>query len=147
MARAQKLMPVINLARRETDQAQQQLTDANMLFNQEQRQLQDLQKYRQDYLQRFRTADQQTMSSKKALELRAFLMQLDQAIQLQETQVQKFQVQVQHKQQLWQQARNKQHAMETLMERYQREEQHQQQRKEQLASDEFSAQLWRRKQP
>ncbi len=147
MARAQKLIPVVDMARRETEQAQLQLADANRLLHQEQQQLQDLQQYRQQYLQRFRNADPQVMSARKAIELRSFLVQLDQAIQLQEKQVRQYLGQSQHKQQIWLQARSKQQAMETLMERYQQQDQQQQQRREQMLTDEFSAQLWRRKQP
>lgn len=147
MARAQKLIPVIDMARRETEKAQLQLAEANRLLHQEQQQLQDLQQYRQDYLQRFRSADPQAMPARKALELRGFLVQLDQAIQLQETQVRQFFTQSQHKQHTWLQARSKQQAMESLMERYQQQDLQQQQRREQLVSDEYSVQLWRRKQP
>ncbi len=147
MARAQKLIPVIDMARREVEKAQLQLADANRLLHQEQQQLQDLQHYRQVYLQRFRSADPQVMSARKAIELRSFLVQLDQAIQLQESQVRQYLGQSQHKQQIWLQARSKQQAMETLMERYQEQDMQQQQRREQMLTDEFSAQLWRRKQP
>ncbi len=147
MARAQKLIPVIDMARREVERAQLQLADANRLLHQEQQQLQDLQHYRQVYLQRFRSADPQVMSARKAIELRSFLVQLDQAIQLQESQVRQYLGQSQHKQQIWLQARSKQQAMETLMERYQEQDMQQQQRREQMLTDEFSAQLWRRKQP
>lgn len=147
MARAQKLIPVIDMARRETEQAQLQLSDVNRLLHQEQQQLQDLQHYRQVYLQRFRSADPQVMSARKAIELRSFLVQLDQAIQLQESQVRQFLSQSKHKQQIWLQARSKQQSMETLLERYQQEDMQQQQRREQLLTDEFSAQIWRRKQP
>jgi len=147
MARAQKLIPVIDMARRETEKAQLQLADANRLLHQEQQQLQDLQHYRQVYLQRFRSADPQIMTARKAIELRSFLVQLDQAIQLQESQVRQYLNQSEHKQQIWLQARSKQQAMETLMERYQQQDMQQQQRREQILTDEFSAQLWRRKQP
>ena len=145
MARAQKLIPVIDLARRETEQAQMQLADANRLLHQEQQQLQELQQYRQDYLQRFRSGDPQSMPARKAIELRSFLVQLDQAIQLQEKQVRQYLGQSQHKQQIWLQARSKQQAMETLMERYQQQDLQQQLRREQVLSDEYSVQLWRRK--
>ncbi|MDT8310872.1 MAG: flagellar export protein FliJ [Methylophaga sp.] len=146
MTRAQKLIPVIAMARREAEQAQLQLADANRLLYQEQHQLQDLQHYRQQYLQRFRSADPQVMSARKAIELRSFLVQLDQAIQMQEKQVRQYLGQSQHKQQIWLQARSKQQAMETLLTRYQQQELQQQQRREQLLNDEYSAQLWRRKQ-
>lgn len=146
MARAQKLIPVIDMARLQTEQAQLHLAEANRLLYQEQQQLQDLQHYRQEYLQRFRGSDPQKMPARKAIELRSFLVQLDQAIQLQEQQVRQYLSQTQNKQQIWLQARSKQQAVETLMTRYQQLERQGEQQREQRDNDEFSAQLWRRKQ-
>lgn len=145
MSRSKKLQPVVKLARQETEQAVIKLAQVNRLCHQEQRQLHDLQHYRQEYLQRFRGADPLVMPARKAIELRNFLAQLDQAIALQEQQVKQILAQVTHQQQQWTQARSKQHAMQSLLERYQQEETQRQQRQEQRLSDEYSAQLWRRR--
>lgn len=145
MTRSKKLQPVVALARQETEQAVTKLAQANRLLHQEQLQLHDLQNYRQEYLQRFRGADPLVMPARKAIELRNFLAQLDQAIALQEQQVKQFLSQVMQHQQLWVKANSKQHAMQSLLERYQQEENQRQQRQEQRMSDEYSAQLWRRR--
>lgn len=145
MTRSQKLQPVVELARQETEKQVIQLAQANQQHNQAQKQLDDLRQYRQEYLQRFRQNDPLVMPARKALELRNFLMQLDQAIALQEEQVKQFLVQATQQQQQWIKARSKQLAMQTLLERYQQAEIQQQQRQEQRLNDEFSVQQWRRK--
>jgi len=145
MTRSKKLQPVVELARQETEQAVTKLAQVNRLLHQEQQQLHDLQNYRQEYLLRFRGADPLVMPARKAIELRNFLAQLDQAIALQEQQVKQFLTQATQQQQHWIKARSKQHAMQALLERYQQEETQRQERQEQRLSDEYSAQLWRRR--
>ncbi|AFJ03485.1 Flagellar protein FliJ [Methylophaga frappieri] len=144
MTRAQKLLPVIELAKQDAEATQLKLAQANRQLHREQQQLHELQHYREEYLQRFRRVDPQIVSARKALDLRAFLVQLEQAIVLQEQQVQKQHNQVLQQQQAWRQARQKMQAMQTLMERYQQHEVLSASRREQVLNDEFSVSLWRR---
>ncbi len=146
MTRAAKLIPVIEMAAREADAAMQALAQSNSVLQRERHQLAELQRYRDDYLQRFRQQDQQQqMSARKAVDLRAFLAQLEQAIRLQQNHVEHCLQQTQKQQTLWLQARNKQQAIETLQQRYQDEEARRQQKQEQRLADEHTAQLWARK--
>jgi flagellar FliJ protein len=84
------------------------------------------------------------MSAKKALELRGFLAQLDQAIHAQQLQVNQSRSLVERQQQNWLQARNKEQALDSLMAKYQANEQHQQQRREQRDNDEHTTAIWLR---
>lgn len=144
MSRMRKLDPVIEMARKATESALVKLGETNALLQHEQTQLDDLMQYRDDYLARFRRDDPMVMSAKKALELRGFLAQLDQAIQAQQLQVNQSQQVVDRQQQFWLQARNKEQALDSLMSKYQAAEQHQQQRREQRDNDEHTTAVWLR---
>jgi flagellar FliJ protein len=139
-----KLDPVIDIARKRTESELVKLGQSNALLQHEQNQLDDLMQYRDDYLARFRRDDPLVMSAKKALELRGFLAQLDQAIHAQQLQVNQSQSLVDRQQQNWLQARNKEQALDSLMAKYQANEQHQQQRREQRDNDEHTTAIWLR---
>ncbi|HAO26081.1 MULTISPECIES: flagellar export protein FliJ [unclassified Methylophaga] len=145
MTRATKLNPVIEMAGRDTDKAMQDLVQANNVLDQERHQLNDLLRYREEYLQQFRQGDALQMSARKAIDLRNFLAQLDQAIRLQQSQVERCFVQTQKQQQRWLEARNKQRSIESLKDRYQNEAEQRQQKLEQRLADEHTAMLWARR--
>ncbi len=145
MTRANKLIPVIEMAGRETDKAMQSLVQANNVLDQEKHQLDDLRRYREEYLQQFRQGDAIQMSARKAVDLRAFLAQLDNAIRMQQTHVERCFTQTQKQQQLWMQARTKQRSIESLKERYQKEAEQLLQKQEQRLADEHTSMLWSRK--
>ncbi|THF49773.1 MAG: flagellar export protein FliJ [Methylophaga nitratireducenticrescens] len=145
MTRATKLIPVIEMAGRETDKAMQILVQANNVLERERNQLNDLLRYREEYLQQFRQGDALQMSARKAIDLRSFLAQLDHAIRLQQSHVEHCFKQTQEQQQLWLKARNKQRSIESLKQRYQAEADQRQQKQEQRLADEHTAMLWARK--
>lgn len=145
MSRSRKLNPVIDMARKATENELIKLGETNALLQQEQMQLDDLIGYRQEYLNRFRQDDPTLMSAKKALDLRGFLAQLDQAIQAQQVQVTLSQTRVQSQQKNWLEAKNKEQAIDTLMERYKTDEKQQQQRHEQRENDEHTNAMWLRR--
>lgn len=144
MSRVRKLDPVIEIARKGTESALAKLGETNALLQRDQNQLDELKQYRDDYLARFRRDDPLVMSAKKALDLRGFLVQLDQAIHAQQLQVNQSQKLVEREQKNWLQARNKEQALDTLMAKYQAAEQHQQQRQEQRDNDEHTTAIWLR---
>lgn len=145
MSRMRKLDPVVEMARKATESALVKLGETNALLQHEQNQLDDLMQYRNDYLARFRRDDPLVMSAKKALELRGFLAQLDQAIHAQQLQVNQSQQVVDRQQQFWLQARNKEQALDSLMAKYQADEKHQMQRREQRDNDEHTTAIWLRR--
>lgn len=144
MSRMRKLDPVIEVARKSTESELVKLGETNALLQRDQHQLDDLMQYRDDYLARFRREDPMVMSAKKALELRGFLAQLDQAIHAQQLQVNHSQQLVDRQQQNWLQARNKEQALDSLMAKYQAAEQRQQQKQEQRDNDEHTTSVWLR---
>jgi flagellar FliJ protein len=144
MSRTRKLDPVIDMARKATESELIKLGEHNALLQREQNQLDDLMQYREEYLSRFRQGDPMQMSAKKALDLRGFLAQLDQAIQAQQVQVNQSRQVVERQQQNWFQARNKEQALDSLMARYRADEDVKQQRREQRENDEHTNTMWLR---
>lgn len=145
MSRADKLKPALEMAQRATEKALLQLSEANQALMRDQQQLGELQQYRDDYLQRFRQADPMVMKAQKQLELRAFMAQLDQAIRMQDQQVQDTLQNAQQYHQRWLQTRAREHALESLLQRYHQQAETRALRQEQITSDEQSSMLWRRR--
>lgn len=145
MSRARKLIPVKEMAQRAEEAEMVALNQLNEQLNQSQTQLNDLMRYRQEYLDRFRHHDIHKLQAKKNLELRAFLSHLDQAIRGQQFQVDQHQLQVNAQQQRWWAAKNKLQAIEKLMDKYDADEALVQSRKEQRETDEHTQALWLRR--
>lgn len=144
MSRTRKLDPVIDMARKATESELIKLGEHNAVLQREQSQLDDLMQYREEYLSRFRQGDPMQMSAKKALDLRGFLAQLDQAIHAQQMQVNQSRQVLDRQQQNWLQARNKEQALDSLMARYRADEDVKQQRREQRENDEHTNAMWLR---
>ena len=145
MSRSRKLTPVVTMARQATETELLKLGEVNAMLQHDQQQLDELIRYRDEYLTRFREENSMVNSVKKALDLRGFLAQLDQAIQAQQYQVDSSRSRVEQQRQSWLQARNKEQAMDTLVARYQAEEVQKQQRREQRDNDEHTTTIWARK--
>ena len=143
MKRSKRLAPVVNIAVKATNLALIEMGKANAVWLKEQQQLEELHHYKSEYLARFRQANIAVMSAQKVLELRGFLAQLDQTIQVQQQQVQLYYQQLEGKRTLWQQTRNKEQAMQSLVDSYHHEEIQVALKQEQQISDEHSAMRWR----
>ena len=145
MKRSKKLLPVVGVAKRATEAALVKLGEANLLWTRDKQQLDDLHRYKAEYLARLRQSDQVMMSAQKVLELRGFLAQLDQAIHAQEQQVNASRKRLQYHQNIWQQARSKEQAMHSLVSRYHHEEMQVELKQEQQDNDERNTAQWLRK--
>jgi flagellar FliJ protein len=142
MKRSKRLTPVVELAEKATEEALQQLGLANADWQRDKQQLDDLIRYKGEYLARFRQGDPLTMSAQKMLDLRAFLVQLDQAIAAQEAQVANSYKRVEYHQVLWKQKHTKEQAMHTLVGRYHAEELQQELKQELRDNDEHNTSKW-----
>ncbi len=145
MKRSKRLVPVVNIATKATDSALVEMGKANAVWLKEKQQLEELQHYKLDYLNRFRQGDAAVMSAQKIVELRGFLTQLDQTIQVQEHQVEIAYQQLERTRSIWQQTRSKEQVMQSLVERYHQEETQIALKQEQKMSDEHTAIQWRHK--
>ena len=145
MKRSQKLNPVVDIAVRATEAALIKVGETNTLWTSDKQQLEDLQRYKMEYLARLRQGDHTIMNAQKVLELRGFLAQLDQAIHAQEQQVAASLEVLRHHQALWQQARSKEQAIQSLVGRYHQVELQSELKQEQQDSDERNTAQWLRK--
>jgi len=145
MKRSKRLSPVVVIAAKDTEAALIKVGVANTAWLADKEQLDDLNRYRAEYLDRFRRGDTLVMSAQKVLELRSFLVHLDQAIEAQTQQVKSRYANLSRHRLLWQQARSKEQAMQSLVDRYQDEEFKQEARQEQLDNDERNTSQWVRR--
>lgn len=145
MKRSKRLSPVVLIAAKDTEAALIKVGTANAAWLADKEQLDDLNRYRAEYLDRFRRGDTLVMSAQKVLELRSFLVHLDQAIEAQTQQVKTRSATLARHRLVWQQARSKEQAMQSLIDRYQDEEFKQEARQEQLDNDERNTSQWVRR--
>ena len=145
MKRSQKLNPIVELAAKATQDALIKVGEANVLWTKDKQQEEELHHYKVEYLARLRQSYNVLMSAQKVLELRGFLVQLDHAISAQQQQVSISLKSLQYQQQLWQQVRKKEQAMNKLVSRYQHEEMQLELKQEQQDSDERNTAQWLRK--
>jgi flagellar FliJ protein len=146
MKRSKRLSPVVKIAAKDTEAELIKVATANTEWLVDKESLDYLYRYKSEYLDRFRRGDAAVMSAQKVLDLRSFLVQLDQAIEAQTQQVNTRYAALGQQRQLWQQARSKQQAMQSLVGRYQDEEFKQETRQEQLDNDERNTSQWVRRQ-
>lgn len=145
MKRSKRLSPVVVIAAKETEAALINVGTANAAWLADKESLDELYQYKGEYLDRFRRGDTLVMSAQKVLELRSFLAQLDQAIDAQTQQVKARYAALNRQRLVWQQARSKEQAMQSLVGRYQDEELKQEARQEQLDNDERNTSQWVRR--
>ncbi|HAU06288.1 MAG TPA: flagellar export protein FliJ [Gammaproteobacteria bacterium] len=146
MTRAKRLKPIVSLAEQSTQSALAKVGQANAALLQGKRQLEDLLQYRNEYIARLRDNDTVSISAKKALGLRGFLQQVEQAIIAQQQKVSTQQSQLKIEQQRWQQVKHKEQAMTSLMTRYHQQEVRLAIKQEQRLVDENNITVWQRKQ-
>jgi flagellar FliJ protein len=145
MKRSKRLSPVIVIAAKDTEAALIKVSTASAAWLADKEQLDDLHRYRTEYLDRFRRGDTLVMSAQKVLELRHFLVHLDQAIEAQTQQVQARYAALARHRVLWQKISSKEQSMQSLVGRYQDEELKQESRQEQLDNDERNTIQWVRR--
>lgn len=145
MKRSKKLNPIVELAVKATKEALVKVGQANTVWLKDKQQEEELHSYKAEYLSRLRQVDNSLVSAQKVLELRTFLVSLDQAIAAQQQQVSISFRSLQNQQQLWQQVRQKEQAMNNLVSRYQQEEMHLELKQEQQENDEHNTAQWVRK--
>ena len=145
MKRSKRLTPVADIAIKETEKALQQVGEANTVWLQDKQQLDDLDRYKGEYLALFRQGDSLMMSAQKVLELRTFLVQLDQAITAQTQQVSiRFRA-LEQQRENWKQCLVKEKSILSLVNKYQDEELKIENKQEQRDNDERNTTQWLRK--
>jgi len=138
MTRSKRIQPVVRIAEnREQDAARVLGESLKQLEAQEQR-LQELTLYRDEYTRRFQNHAGGGMVPARMQDFRAFLVQLNQAIDQQRDVVERVRRESEQCRHQWLDQRTRAKALDKVVERYQREELRDADRREQKLLDEFA---------
>jgi flagellar protein FliJ len=139
MASPSQLATLIDLARRETDDAAKRLGNALKMVEDCEQKLEMLAGYRNDYAQRFETSLAAGMTPMAYRNFQAFLDKLDNAVKGQVEAVQKARKRSEQEKALWQVCERKRMSYTTLDNRAQQEALRLEAKRDQKAMDEHAA--------
>ncbi len=144
MANASSLNTLIDLAKDGANKAGKQLQLLTTERHQAETQLSTLHDYRLDYAQRLQKATQTGLSASNYHNFRQFIATLDEAISQQNSIVAQMDARIEKGRQQWYAEKRRLNSFEALQTRQARQRVLRENRTEQLASDEISANLYRR---
>ena len=144
MTKYSSLGMLIDMAINNAETANQQLQKLMRQCQEAQLQLSLLKDYRQDYAVRLQKSAEIGMSASNYHNFRQFIATLDQAILQQNKVVAQIEAKLQNGRKHWYEEKRRVSSYETLLARQTRQQQVRDNRNEQLASDEFSANRFRR---
>ncbi|CAM5790205.1 flagellar export protein FliJ [Castellaniella caeni] len=138
---------LINLAQDRLDEAGHVLADLSTQRRNAQQQLGTLDGYRSDYARRLQSTTEGGLTASNYHNFRHFIATLDEAISQQNRIIAQIDTQIETGRRQWHAEKRQLNSYETLKTRQLRQFQYREQRREQRASDEISAGLYRRQQP
>ena len=139
--RAQRLLPVIDMAQTAEQEAAAKLRQYQAALQQAQQQLQNLEHYRDDYQQQWIDKGQTGVSGQWLMNYQRFLSQLEVAIEQQQKSLAWHENNVRSSQTLWQQAYARLEGLRKLVQRYREEAQKAADKQEQKLLDEMAQRL------
>ena len=142
--RAQRLLPVIDMAQTAEQEAAAKLRQYQAALQQAQQQLQNLEHYRDDYQQQWIDKGQTGVSGQWLMNYQSFLSQLEVAIEQQQKSLAWHENNVRSSQTLWQQAYARLEGLRKLVQRYREEAQKAADKQEQKLLDEMAQRLMMR---
>ncbi len=131
MRSSKRLQPVANLAKQTERNAARQHGDVLREFQQQQQQLEELIKYRNQYVEQFQQAGKAGLSIVQLRDYQLFLSRLDQAIAQQRQQVQQHQAVSQQSRANWMDKRGKSKMIDKVVEGREQAEQQSLEKREQ----------------
>ncbi len=141
MKRSKRLEPVVKVAENHKQQAAKALGDSQSALQQAEQRLNELNNYRDEYIQRFNANGALGMSAAKMGDYRLFLSKLSQAIEQQVELVRQAAAVVEQQRQQWFDRRGKVKMLDNVVSRFQAEEQRIVEKKEQIEQDERAQRL------
>ncbi|WP_207062432.1 flagellar export protein FliJ [Motiliproteus sp. SC1-56] len=138
MKKSQRLQPVLQLAARKKQQAEQQLGQARQQLQAEQQKLIQLEAYREEYQQSILGLGRGGTQIEQLRRMQAFLARLSEAIDQQGQQIVMAEQVVAQATKAWQVAHGRHQAMDSLIERSRDAEQRQEDKQFQKTIDELS---------
>jgi len=138
--RSKRLEPVASHAKRQEEEAAKILAEAQQRVTDSEQQLHQLESFRDEYLQKYKSAGQQPGSVSLLLDYQAFLAKINQGIGQAAQTIQLCCQQRDVLKQQWLQRKTRTQALESVVEKYQHHESRQESHREQLEMDEFCRQ-------
>ncbi|MEY8262762.1 MAG: flagellar export protein FliJ [Bermanella sp.] len=141
--RAQRMSPLIHLAKKSVNEALSYIGNLQQSINSENQKQQSLMSYQGEYLQQFQAAGSAGMSGNKLQQFESFILQIDTALTRQQHQVQQFEQQLQQAQNIYLQLNQRLKSYEKLQQKLHQRADAQENRQLQSFLDEMGAQLHR----
>ena len=145
MLRSQRLEVVLSLEERKEQEALERMGEARKLVEQQREQVQNLNRYQQEYRDQIRNSQQGVVQVSRLQAWQAFIAQLDQVIRQQQKQLAQAEQVFETRKQEWQQAWERRRVMEKYIETCRQQEQREQDLREQKLSDEAAGRAFSRR--
>jgi flagellar FliJ protein len=146
MLRSQRLAVVLALEERKEREALERMGEARKLVDQQREQVENLNRYQQEYRQQIRNSQQGVVQVSRLRAWQAFIAQLDQVIRQQQTQLDQAEKVFEVRKQEWQQAWERRRGMEKYIDTCRQQERREQDLREQKLSDEAAGRAFTRRQ-
>lgn len=137
-SRSKRLQPVSRLAKDKEKKDSQSLAAARGELESQQKKLDELLSYKEEYLIDFNRRAQRGVSGAQISQYRQFIVRLDEAIDHQQKLVIQSKTKVQQSIQVWQESRGRAQALENVIDKAEHEERKRQDKKEQIQADELA---------
>ncbi len=137
-SRSKRLQPVSRLAKDKEKKDSQSLAAARGELESQQKKLDELLSYKEEYLIDFNRRAQRGVNGAQISQYRQFIVRLDDAIDHQQKLVIQCKTKVQQSVQVWQESRGRAQALENVIDKAENEERKQQDKKEQRQADELA---------
>ena len=145
MLRSRRLEVVLSLEERKEQEALERMGEARKLVEQQREQVQNLNRYQQEYRDQIRNSQQGVVQVSRLQAWQAFIAQLDQVIRQQQKQLAQAEQVFETRKQEWQQAWERRRCMEKYIETCRQQEQREQDLREQKLSDEAAGRAFSRR--
>lgn len=139
MKRSDRIKSLMQLAEKQEQQAVRDLGQARQLMETHQAKLNELREYRDEYLRQFHHSGEQGISGLQLQQFRAFMQQLDQAIDNQCQVVEQLAEQCRQQTDHWQQRYQQTRILDKTRDKFARQERYQADRQEQRENDDRAA--------
>lgn len=145
MLRSQRLVVVLSLEERKEQEALERMGEARKLVDQQREQVENLNRYQQEYRQQIRDSQQGVVQVSRLQAWQAFIAQLDQVIRQQQVQLEQAEKVFEARKQEWQQAWERRRGMEKYIDTCRQQERREQDLREQKLSDEAAGRAFARR--
>lgn len=136
MSRSKRLKPIQRITEMREKDAAQDLGESQQRLQLLQKQLSELERYREEYRNYYQQSGREGMTALRLQQLQQFLTNIDKAIEQQDQAIKSAEYQCEEKKKLWYAARGRTQALDKVAERYLDDERQQQNRREQKELDE-----------